>query len=123
MSNSDGHGEAVYRCRFCTEEVATSDGEPSDPCPTCGKRGWYVLVTDGGRETAATSQGLYGKYEVRKNDEPVEDCFVLEPETDTAARHALAEYADVTDNPELADDLREWVASIEMRYLRGESDG
>lgn len=54
-------------------------------------------------------RGLYDKYDVRKDGEPVEDCFVLEPENDHAARMALIAYADATDNEELADDLIEWV--------------
>lgn len=56
-----------------------------------------------------SEQGLYEKYEVRKNGEPVVDCFVLEPENDSAAREALIRYAEETDDEELAEDLREWV--------------
>ena len=63
----------------------------------------HELVTDG---------GLYEKYEVRKDGEPVEDCFVLEPESDSAAREALIEYAEHTDDDELATDLREWIIDI-----------
>jgi len=54
------------------------------------------LVTDG---------GLYAKYEVTKNGKSVEDCFVLEPEEDRAARVALKAYAAATENDELAKDL------------------
>lgn len=56
--------------------------------------------------------GLYAKYEVTKDGEPVEDCFVLEPENDSAAREALIRYAEETDNEELAEDLREWVVEL-----------
>lgn len=56
--------------------------------------------------------GLYEKYEVTKDGEPVEDCFVLEPEDDSAAREALIRYAEETDNEELAEDLREWVVEL-----------
>jgi hypothetical protein len=52
-------------------------------------------------------RGLYSKYEVRKDGVSVEDCFVLEPEDDRAARVALKAYAAATENGELADDLRE----------------
>lgn len=62
--------------------------------------------------------GLYEKYEVLKDGEPVEDCFVLEPESDKAARLALEEYARRTDDEELAQDLREWVAIIGMEKIR-----
>lgn len=68
-------------------------------------------MTDGER-------GLYSKYEVTKDGESVEGCFVLEPEGDSAAREALIRYAEETDNEELAEDLREWVADI---CTRGES--
>lgn len=54
-----------------------------------------------------TEEGLYAKYEVRKDGEPVEECFVLEPEDDRAARAALKAYAAATDNDELAEGLRE----------------
>jgi len=63
--------------------------------------------------------GLYEKYEVRKGGEPVEDCFVLEPESDSAAREALITYAEHTDDDELAADLREWVVDI---CTQGEPD-
>jgi len=53
------------------------------------------------------STGLYAKYEVRKHGDPVEDCFVLEPSDDPAARAALRAYASATDNEELEADLRE----------------
>jgi len=54
-----------------------------------------------------SESGLYTKYEVRKDGEPVEDCFVLEPGDDRAARAALKAYAAATENDDLADDLRE----------------
>lgn len=61
---------------------------------------------------AGADRGLYEKYEVRKDGEIVEDCFVLEPESDSAAREALITYAERTDDDELAADLREWVVDI-----------
>ena len=56
-----------------------------------------------------SENGLYDKYEVYKNGEPVKDCFVLEPEKDQAAREALARYAGSTTNESLAADIREWL--------------
>jgi len=53
--------------------------------------------------------GLYQKYDVQKDGWAVENCFVLKPGDDPAAREALIHYAEVTDNEELAKDLREWV--------------
>ncbi len=58
-------------------------------------------------------QGLHEKYEVTKDGEPVENCFVLEPEDDEAALEALKEYARTTDNAFLAADLGYWIADIE----------
>lgn len=57
-------------------------------------------------------RGLHGKYEVYEDGEPVEECFVLEPDDDPAARAALIEYALETSNDELAQDLRDWVVEI-----------
>ncbi|ELY73253.1 hypothetical protein [Natrinema pallidum] len=62
---------------------------------------------------------LYEKYEVRKDGDPVESCFVLEPESDSAAREALIRYAEETDDEQLAEDLREWVTDL---CTRGETD-
>lgn len=76
-----------------------------------------------------TNKGLYGKYEVRKNGEPVEDCFVLDPESDPAARVALSAYADATDDDSLAEDLREWLAQFDESaefsgwYVLTDADG
>lgn len=61
------------------------------------------------------SEGLYEKYEVLKDGEPQDGCFVLKPESDANARTTLRLYADLveSDNPELADDLREWMKQIQ----------
>lgn len=59
--------------------------------------------------------GLYGKYSVINNEtgEQVADCFVLRPERDIAALHALSEYAArCWHDEQLQNDLREWVARI-----------
>lgn len=66
-----------------------------------------------------SGDGLYAKYEVYKDGEEVEDCFVLEPESDPAAREALVAYAMHTDSDELATDLAEWVADIEGDEVGG----
>lgn len=60
-------------------------------------------------ESATDQTGLYSKYEVRRGGEPVEDCFVLEPESDEAAREALWTYAAETDNEELSEDIKMWL--------------
>lgn len=58
-------------------------------------------------------EGLYAKYEVRKGSEPVEDCFVLRPDRDAAARVALLAYAYATDDLKLRGDLHRWVQAIQ----------
>lgn len=65
-----------------------------------------------------TERGLYEKYEVRKEGEPVDDCFVLEPTDDKAALEALRTYSRVTPDHELAVDLQCWIQDIE----RGDQD-
>ena len=62
-----------------------------------------------------SEQGLYGKYDVYEDGEPVENFFVLEPETDKAARHAIYQYAKATDNQTLAAELQGWMQAIEDR--------
>jgi len=54
-------------------------------------------------------RGLYGKYEVYEEGDPVEDCFVLEPESNEATREALWTYISETDDEELAEGLKEWL--------------
>jgi len=63
--------------------------------------------------TPTPPEGLYGKYYVEKNGEPIESCFVLNPESDPAARDALLAYADATNDSALAADIRAWVDQIE----------
>ena len=65
-------------------------------------------------------RGLYEKYHVCKDGEAVADCFVLEPDSDSAAREALIRYAEATDDEELAEDLREWVSDLCTRGDDGE---
>lgn len=58
-------------------------------------------------------EGLYEKYEVYEDGEEVDSCFVLEPETDSAARRAIYEYAKATDDEKLASELRGWMLAVE----------
>lgn len=98
-------------------EANHEDGDPSRVDDELDDLGALLLqlherrqkrpVTDGGERP--TDDGLYGKYEVRKDGEVVEDCFVLEPESDPAAREALWEYISETDDEELAENLRSWL--------------
>jgi hypothetical protein len=61
--------------------------------------------------------GIQVKYRVFKarNGEPVEDCFILRPDKDIAARAALMAYAAATDNEELHFDIYSWVEDLEER--------
>lgn len=63
----------------------------------------------------AQERGLHDKYEVYKDGERVEECFVLVPDDDAAARSALIEYAMETDNHTLSKELREWVVDVCQR--------
>ena len=65
--------------------------------------------------------GLKVKYKVFKISDHsiVEECFVLRPGKDPAARAALLAYADATENTALADDIRRWIDSINQ-HLRKE---
>jgi hypothetical protein len=57
-----------------------------------------------------------GKFVVkhyRRGDIMDGEAFVLVPERDPAAVHALRAYAEATPDPELALRLREWVGSLE----------
>ena len=59
-------------------------------------------------------RGLKVKYRVFKvrNNEPVENCFVLRPDKDPAARAALECYANKTPNDQLAWDILKWLESM-----------
>lgn len=52
-------------------------------------------------------EGLYDKYRVYRTEDnmPVNDCFVLRPTKDPAARIAMEAYAKATDNKELSEDI------------------
>lgn len=58
--------------------------------------------------------GLRRKYIVFKSDtgKPVENCFVLRPDRDRAARDALRAYIVSTDNLDLARDLDDWLNAL-----------
>lgn len=64
-----------------------------------------VIVT--GAPSDDKRDGLRQKYRVykAKDNTPVEDCFVLRPEKDPAARIALEAYAKATDNKALSEDI------------------
>lgn len=61
------------------------------------------------------TKGLYNKYQIIKREtgnESEGEYFVLKPEKDPAARAALLEYAKVTNNERLAQDIIFWVTSL-----------
>lgn len=64
-------------------------------------------------------EGLKIKYNVYKveDNSKVNDCFVLRPQKDEAARAALLTYADKTDNYLLANDIRKWINSIKAEEI------
>ena len=59
-------------------------------------------------------KGLYNKYEVTRKEtgEVCNGCFILRPVTDSAARIALATYAEATHNPRLGAQIRVWLNSL-----------
>jgi hypothetical protein len=65
-----------------------------------------------------TDRGLYEKYDVIKNGEPVDSAFVLEPESDPAAREAILAYAEAVEDEALSEDLLLWI----NRYLQPDTD-
>ena len=68
----------------------------------------YVL------EPQSDYEGLKRKYVVLKSDtgECVENCFVLRPNKDPAAKAALKAYAAATKNEKLAEDIMSWLQSM-----------
>ncbi|MBQ6274449.1 MAG: hypothetical protein IJK63_09525 [Oscillospiraceae bacterium] len=62
--------------------------------------------------------GLKRKYVVLKADTGavVENCFVLRPEKDCAAREALLAYANSTGNKVLAKDIMAWLDDLSGGY-------
>lgn len=73
--------------------------------------------------------GIYGKFLVFRTDtyEVVDDSFTLRPEVDPHARLAMLVYAGSVQaqNPQLADEIRMWIRSIEegMPLERDVDDG
>ncbi len=65
-----------------------------------------VIITDP-TDTDTDRDGLKLKYRVYKaeNNAPVENCFVLRPMQDRAARIAMEAYAKVTENKALSKDI------------------
>lgn len=69
-----------------------------------------------------SDDGLYKKYDVKRMIDPLgkhADClyFVLDPQHDPIARHALAYYAnraEIAGNRQLGADLRKWVERCEL---------
>lgn len=57
------------------------------------------------------NEGLYQKYEVYRDGDPVPNCFVLEPDRDETAREAIRAYAEETTDKELSRDLMDWMDS------------
>lgn len=86
-------------CKVEHQTVAHRHGW--DFCPRCG---------EDMRRVSSKIGGLYGKYAVYKDGEVVEECFVLEPAIDEAARDAILVYSEVTDDERLSQDLIDWMA-------------
>jgi hypothetical protein len=101
---------APYVCEACRDNMAGGPHWDAERFV----RPQEKLIADGGEPLGPESgqSGLYEKYEVYKDGEPVEDCFVLEPGSDPDAREALMHYMRVTEDEELAQDLHDWLSEI-----------
>ena len=103
--------------------MSTEDGFIYTPWRSAKDVPEKVATITGGRRMSG-HKGLYGKYIVFRTEEIVnstlsldtlldnralDGCFVLRPVTDTAARIALATYAEATHNPRLGADIRAWL--------------
>ncbi|MFV0353478.1 MAG: hypothetical protein ACK5JF_14425 [Oscillospiraceae bacterium] len=61
------------------------------------------------------NDGLKLKYTVSKIEDGsiVENCFVLRPDKDPAAKAAMYAYAIATTNKVLSEDIKKWMAELE----------
>lgn len=101
----------LRKIRFLMEQYNIPDLSAIETLLKANAEGRAVVLPEFGGEDY---NGLKVKYRVFKarNYEPVEDCFVLRPAKDKAARGALLTYANYTDNAELSADLREWLERV-----------
>lgn len=77
-------------------------------------------MVDGAREA---EPGLYGKYEILKDGEPIfGPAFVLRPDRDPAALDALRTYSYMTKSPTLRRDLRLLIRVIELEQQRSKQN-
>lgn len=102
----------VYRrfseARAIAEEFGQKYAERADELLQAEAEGRLLVLETAPRDSY---KGLKRKYIVFKSDsgEPVENCFVLRPDKDHAAKIALEAYAKTTDNKTLADDITRWI--------------
>lgn len=73
---------------------------------------YLPLIKIGG--SRMNKEGLRQKYIVMKAEtgETVDNCFVLRPTKDEAAKIALKAYAEATTNKTLANDLKTWLLEV-----------
>lgn len=116
------HDADKLRCSQCDviHLIAQYPHGEINYCPNCGARNIrqkgdakmtdrYVL------KPQSDYEGLKRKYVVLKSDtgECVENCFVLRPDKDPAAKAALMAYAAATKNEKLAEDIMSWLSSMD----------
>jgi hypothetical protein len=119
-------GRTTWECRLCHKRADsalkvphTSDCLVYRAIDAIERRVRAEAVSEVVRDF--TPYGLYGKYRIEKNDgtptDPDAAYFVLRIDTDPAAQAALITYAmRVEDsNPELASDLRHWLAQLGVK--------
>jgi len=74
----------------------------------------FGLRQTGELKATPERKGLYTKYLVFKREDGsrVENCFVLKPASDPAAREAMLRYIAITSDKELAQGITEWMTTL-----------
>lgn len=97
----------------------TYAGQPEQDMMNCvfriGTKAAFTSAKTKEKSFSTDGNGLRHKYKVFKADtgEAIENCFVLRPDRDRAARDALRAYIVSTENLDLARDLDDWLHTLE----------
>lgn len=118
LPTSDANKKRCSRCDVIHLIAQYPHGE-INYCPNCGawnnrQKGDAKMTDRYVLKPQSDYEGLKRKYVVLKSDtgECVENCFVLRPDKDPAAKAALMAYAAATKNEILAEDIMSWLSSM-----------
>jgi hypothetical protein len=113
QSEDEAKKALMQKYRFAIDRLAAYEDTGLEPGEV---QAWKQAEAEGRLMVLETDprdsyKGLKRKYIVLKSDsgEPVENCFVLRPDKDNAAKIALEAYAKTTGNKTLADDITRWI--------------